>query len=514
MFPSLWVQKIACVVVRCLTLMMSWRTKANFLSVCVRHLLWLIFAHPMLSIVNQKTLPSINNGLPAAFQIVMTPNIQDTPIITRSITMRRRKVLRFLLVGLMMFHILNFGHAFSSSNGSKPPPPPGRLTPDERQAKMLEKMGYQWNGIKWVRGDADAYNRRKASARSSNRCIVFVDATKGEPTATPSAMLAAKRMNQVLLQARQKAIPSTAKSQTRDRDFKNFVQKQEAPFLWILSEMFLFGALSYYGPIDWSREIQDPMENPLSILITGAIAGVVMSYCRATSRALLPGTEELTGKLTRILADVSTEKDAIALPAAAHIRYSNEGWKLYAFLGESLSAINIAILVNGILQPTLTRALQFDNIAAFMEPTPSTMALAATITALPAYLIVLKSSSLACDGIPAEVDAVARSNATIGAYFNMQNLPMETSAIQASHCFQKLADGWISKFGAVSNGADWKQPLLAYLGSLVCAIAYVAAAGDVVAPILARVVAAGDTYLIRDEKESSQVKVLLSKESD
>jgi hypothetical protein len=121
---------------------------------------------------------------------------------------------------------------------------------------------------------------------------------------------------------------------------------------------------------------------------------------------------------------------------------------------------------------------------------------------------------LACDGIPAEVDAVARSNATIGAYFNMQNLPMETSAIQASHCFQKLADGWISKFGAVSNGADWKQPLLAYLGSLVCAIAYVAAAGDVVAPILARVVAAGDTYLIRDEKESSQVKVLLSKESD
>lgn len=378
---------------------------------------------------------------------------------------------------------------------------------------MLEKMGYEWNGAKWVRGDAAAYSRRKASARSSNRFIVFVDEKTGEANATPSAVIAAKRMSQVLLQARQNVIPTSVDSLARDRDFKSFAQKPEAPLLWMLSEVVAFGVLSSSFAIDWSQEIQNAIDSPVIIMLLGIPAGIGLSYSRATSRALAPGAEEVNGKLTRLFADVATEKDTIALPAAAHIRYANPRWKLYGFLGESISAINVAIVFNGVLQPTLSRVFDMD-LAPFTDPSPYATAAAAAITAIPAALIVIKPSPIACDGIPAEVEAVERANATIGAYFNMQKFPPESSAIQASHRFQQMADGWISKFGGVPNGAEWKQPLLAYVGSLICACTYVATGCDLLAPILVRVVAAGDTYLIRDERESSQVKVLLTKEPE
>jgi hypothetical protein len=158
------------------------------------------------------------------------------------------------------------------------------------------------------------------------------------------------------------------------------------------------------------------------------------SFCRAQFCALLPGTDELYGKLPRLLADVATENDAIAILAANFVRYSNQRWRLFSFVGESVSAVNIALLLNGVFQANLEYSLR---LAIYNdEPNPAIyMGIAATITTLPAALVVFKLASSPWDGIPTEVEAVTRTNSTIGAYFNMQSLPSETSPIEASHHF-------------------------------------------------------------------------------
>jgi hypothetical protein len=43
------------------------------------------------------------------------------------------------------------------------------------------------------------------------------------------------------------------------------------------------------------------------------------------------------------------------LPAPYHYRYSSNNWKLFALVGESIAAINVSILMNGLLQPILIR---------------------------------------------------------------------------------------------------------------------------------------------------------------
>jgi hypothetical protein len=49
---------------------------------------------------------------------------------------------------------------------------------------------------------------------------------------------------------------------------------------------------------------------------------------------------------------------------------------------------------------------------------------------------------------------------------------------------------------------------IARIGSFAIAISFAFSVEYVLTPILGRVVAAGDTYLIRDESESSRVQVL------
>jgi hypothetical protein len=71
-------------------------------------------------------------------------------------------------------------------------------------------------------------------------------------------------------------------------------------------------------------------------------------------------------------------------------------------------------------------------------------------------------------------------------------------------------DGWTGKFGNdESEMIVWKQPLSAWMGSLACAMAWQLSGGSLAAPLLARIVAAGETYLIRDEQESCRASVLL-----
>jgi hypothetical protein len=50
---------------------------------------------------------------------------------------------------------------------------------------------------------------------------------------------------------------------------------------------------------------------------------------------------------------------------------------------------------------------------------------------------------------------------------------------------------------------------LALMGSLACAVAWQLSGGSLAAPFLARIVAAGETYIIRDEQESCRESVLL-----
>lgn len=443
----------------------------------------------------------------------------------------------FAFIYLQLLSLLSFAASFSAPNNNdknrltrdsnKSSSPPPSLTPDERQAAVLKKMGYSWNGKSWVRGDSKSYNQQRASARSSNRFIRFVD-EHNQPTATDAAVAGAKRLEEVLSNARQGVILRDGVDRSLDRDFKNLCQKKRAPFVWVGVELLGFTALSNIRiplgsglvSIDWPTEIQKGTEELCPSVFLGIMAGVLLSQCRASSRQLLPGVEELDGKLVRILADAIDGN--FALPAPNHVRYTSLNWKLFSALGEIIAAINITVLMNGLLQPALIRVSSSGGGVWKLVSATSDYEIgqyigliggigSAFLVAIPAGLRVYTSiMSEKLDGIPAECDALLRGRKTAGAYFNMNPPKGGTDPLEATNSFILLADGWIQKFGDVpSNGAIWKQPVLAYFGSLACAMVWQLSGGTLLAPFLARFVAAGSSYFIYDERELCRVSLLL-----
>jgi len=388
---------------------------------------------------------------------------------------------------------------------------------------MLKKMGYTWNGKSWVRGDVDAYKAQRAVARSSNRFVRFVN-SENQPASTFAALAACKRLEEVLTKARTKVLSQSKEQLARDRDYKNFLQKKQAPFVWLAVQVASLVALSQVSlmlpsgivAIDWSTEFQQCTQEPLLILSLGVVAGGILATCRATSREMLPGVEEPDGKLERILADAMDGN--FALPAPNHIRYTSSNWKLFSTLGESIAAINVSILMNGLLQPALIRMSSDSLVWRLVDATSDSpigqyIAVvgawgAAFLVALPAGLRAIQVAAEPLDGIPAECDGALRAKQTAGAYFNM-NQPKDADPIETTMAFQVLADGWIDKFDGVTDGAAWKQPVLAYVGSLACAFSWQLSGGSLVAPCLARVIAAGLSYLVFDEQESCRESVLL-----
>jgi hypothetical protein len=388
--------------------------------------------------------------------------------------------------------------------------------------RMLQQMGYTWNGKAWIRGNVDAYKAQRAVARSSNRFIRFVD-KDGEPASSAAAVAAAKRLNQVLSNSRLNVLPRTKEELARDNDFKNFLQRKEAPFLWFGAQTATLASLSLVEirmpsgivSIHWSTEFQQLLADPLLTVSLGLVAGVILATCRDQSRSLLPGVEEYNGKLERSLADAMDGN--FALPAPYHYRYSSNNWKLFALVGETIAAINVSIFMNGLLQPILIRfasdSLVWRLVNATLDsPIGQYIALVGPWSAaflVPLLAAIRTTAKEPFDGIPAECQGVLRAKQTAGAYFNMNSPKDVKHPIETTAAFQLLADGWIDKFEHVQAGAEWKQPVLAYAGSWACAMAWQLSGGALVAPCLARVVAAAITYIVLDEQESCRASVVL-----
>jgi hypothetical protein len=399
---------------------------------------------------------------------------------------------------------------------------------------MLQKMGYTWNGKAWIRGDAKAYQEQRAVARSANRFIRFVD-SKNQPASSLAALAATKRLNDVLEKARLEVLQRNSQELAQDRDFKNFCQRKAAPFVWLGAEVLALVILSLVSlelpfggtlTIDWAAEWQHLVNQPLEIAVLGIVAGIVLTTCRATSRQMLPGVEEPDGKLVRVLSDAMDGN--FALPAPNHVRYSSRNWKLLCTLGESIAAVNISVLMNGLFQPLWIALLSSSSSSSdgttgmFMDTTldaptlvdsPLIYLLAAMGVALPAALRALQGSRSPWDGIPAECQVGIRTKQTAGAYYNM-NPPEKSrgteSSLEATRALESLVDGWTEKFGDDEyETIIWKQPLFSWVGSLACAMAWQLSGGSLAAPFLGRIVAAGGTYLIRDEQESCRASVLL-----
>lgn len=391
---------------------------------------------------------------------------------------------------------------------------------------MLQKMGYTWNGKAWIRGNVEAYKAQRAVARSGNRFIRFINAD-GESTSPPEAVAASQRFQQAVQKARQEVMPSQSKEEVaRDRDFKNWLQKREAPIVWLGVQLACFAVLSLVsiplasgGPVSvhWNAEFQKFVQEPLLITSLGVTAGLVLTKCRESSRMLLPGVEELDGKTERILADAMDGN--FALPAPNHIRYSSTNWKLFVTLGEAISAINVSLVMNGVLQPLLIRWSSDTLVWRLVDATSNSFAGqyialvgawgTALIVALPAALRVRQAlAGEPFDGIVSECQGVLRANQTAGAYFNM-NTPKDADPIQTTRAFQVLVDGWMEAFDGVVDGAQWKLSLLAYDGSLACAVAWQLSGGSLVAPCIARMLTAVVTYNVLDEEESCRASVLL-----
>ena len=228
-----------------------------------------------------------------------------------------------------------------------PPSPPPRQTPEDRQAAMLQKMGYTWNGKAWIRGDAKAYQEQRAVARSANRFIRFVD-SKNQPASSLAALTATKRLNDVLEKTRLEVLPRNSQELAQDRDFKNFCQRKSAPFVWLGAEVLALVILSLVSlqlpsggtiAIDWAAEWRHLVNQPLEIAVLGIVAGVILTTCRATSRQMLPGVEEPDGKLVRVLSD--SMDGNFALPAPSHVqRDVSRNWELSCAVDETIRGLS------------------------------------------------------------------------------------------------------------------------------------------------------------------------------
>jgi len=409
----------------------------------------------------------------------------------------------------------------ASENGPPPPqkPPPKRLCPDDQQAKMLKKMGFSWNGSKWVRGDSAAYAQQRAVARSGNRFARFVDAS-GAPASGAAALAAAARLEEILGRAREEAVPD--RSGPRDRDFKNFCQQKRAPWVYAGVEGAVFVGLSHASGVGWGSELRHVLDHPLPVVGAGLAAGCLLSLCRAVGRRSLPGVEEPDGKLVRVLADAADGN--FALPAPNHIRYDSRNWKIFATLGETAAALNVSLLMNGILQPALVRAF----LPAVEEGGGSdggavpllAACVAAVAVAFPAALRVVEGTPWdgvpgGDDGIRAECGAVTRAVPGARSYFALTERPTDAAdPAEAAAAFVALACGWAEQFDGGGAEQRARQPVLAFSGSLACAAAWQLSGGTLTAPFLARAVAAADTYLCRSEGEFCRANVLMPRPTE
>jgi hypothetical protein len=415
-----------------------------------------------------------------------------------------------------------------SAPGPTPPPPPPRQAPDERQAAMMKKMGYVWDGERWGRGNQEAYRQREASCRSGNRFIRFID-EDGTPATSDAALVATKRFGEVLQEAREKALPKTSDQQLAfARDWKNFLSRPVyAPLAWISFQACTFVALSYVGGVDWSIEFERCTPGSIGI---GLLLGGIAAECRSRARTGQPGVEEPDGALERLVADGMDGN--FALPAPAHIRSNSiqnvktrnqiKKWPALALSGELLAAINVSMCLNTILQPYFLRMSSDAIVWKLVDVTSSTPWLgqsvalvgaggAALVVSLPAWARAVRHSRAPLDGIPAECEAATRTNKGAIVYFNMCP-PTQANALEAANALQVLASGWDTKFGDMMRSSPpWQEPLFAFLGSFACACAWQISGGAIVAPFIARSVSSIDTYFIRPDEDSNLVSVLLPK---
>ena len=385
---------------------------------------------------------------------------------------------------------------------------------------MLRQMGYKWDGTKWFRGDKDTYVRGRASVKSGNRFARFVvadanEATAVTPASSPAAVAASRRLEEVLRAARKDAMPERSKSaKAFDRDVKNALCEPSSGPFWLSVQVMVLLVLSVTSGTDWAREIGNLSPQTVAIGIAGGIVG---AECRSISRKCQPGIEEPTGRVERLLADGAM--GSIALPEAQHVRYGNNTWRALALSGEAIASPNVALLMNGILQPAaltianklfvwqLVKSTSNMDIGQYIAVSGAVGSVA--IVALPSLVRALIRVSGPVDGIAAECEAASSATRSASAYFNMSP-PRDADPIEAAKCLSALSQGWVDKFGSASNGAArYKYPIAAFVESVVYATTYYASGGNLLAPVLARQTGSIDTYLLRCDPEACRANILL-----
>lgn len=406
--------------------------------------------------------------------------------------------------------------------------PPPRQQPDERQAKLMQEMGFKWDGKRWGRGgDPSSRERARASCRSGNRFARLVDAA-GEPAAGHAAAIAGIQRFETLLQAaREGALQSSEAARARSTRIKDLVVHPLAPAAYIAAQLAVicilftalhggFGALGAPAvPGDDSalaialgsglQGIQTELERatPGAIGI-GLAFGALAALCRSVARAAMPGVEEPDGALERLLADGL--EGAHALPTPTHIRFESTEWRARALAFELLAGVAVSLALQAGAQAACLEGVanalawrlvdaasgsDFGQQAALIGP-----AAAALLVSLPAGVRAALHAAPPHDGIPAECTAATRAKRGAESYFSMCP-PLEGEPGDAAATLSALADGWLAKFDK-APGAPPPQVVQAAgaLGASLCyALAWQLASGALLAPVLARAVAAASTYV-------------------
>jgi len=409
----------------------------------------------------------------------------------------------------------------SLQTGSHPKPPPGSPQAiDPRQAIWLQQNGYVWDGKAWGRGDAAAARAGRAFLRSGKRFARFVDVTD-KPASPPSALAAAKKLEELLVSARAEALESSSPSLADELSaaLARSAASPAFPLAWLGLQLCVVCSLGFGLPIDWAEQAR-LAASPETLLLSFS-AGVVVAASRSLARAQLPpGVEESTGMAERLLADALD--GGHALPAPAHVRFGPDSrfnllgltkWRMMAIGLEGLAAVSATLLMHALLQHALVGAMSPDatcsDVFAHAEVLGRNGALGATAAAaaaavfasLPAAIRALSNeAAYQGDGLAAELDAARRARTRATAIFSAQP-PAEGSVVTAADSLRTLADAWLVKFGGspdkTATAAQFERAILGLGASLACAAAFQISGGALVAPLVARVVGAFDTYALR-----------------
>ena len=317
---------------------------------------------------------------------------------------------------------------------------------------------------------------------------------------------ATDRFENALREAREQALGERQVDRRLALQVKDRIAKPYAPFAWCAIQLVVGASLvsftGYGDAMAATADASPPLIVPIAI---GVAFAPLLSALRRERWRRQPGVEDGEGGLERLLVDA--QLGSYALPAPWEWRASEPmRWGLLACAAESLAALNVGLCWHaGVQQGVETTAapLVGDGAAALL----AALTVASCGAGRAAYFF-----DEVRDGLPAELEAARRLNATAPSYYYGMTSASADEAALSTRAIGALTAAWTTKFAAVAEDdseARFSQYALSFAHAGMCALLWELAGRSLLAPTLALALAAADVYVLRPDTEQSRARIKL-----